>query len=381
MLTALTFIAVLYLPFLLFLTKGWKIALLIRSDTPPAQYPDVTVVVAARNEEDNIAVLLDDLKCQTTRNFQVVVVDDHSEDKTVTIAKAFHDNPTYSLDVVSMDAAGGKKAAITTGIRRARGSVVITTDADCRPGRRWIESMLASFHPHVKFVSGGVRIGPAETLRAHLQSLEFSSLVGTGASTIGLGWPTMCNGANMAFRRDAFIEVGGYSGNDHIASGDDVFLMQKIHARYPGSVVFCPQTSAVVETGPVAWRDFIDQRIRWGAKWKYAATAATPTLAWFVGLFHLSWLVLVPATVLNGAVIEPLLLFLVKAIFEMAYLRKVHRFLGAKWSWRAFALLQLTYSAYVVTMGALANFKTPAWKGRKIRRTAVEIHSSLADNR
>jgi cellulose synthase/poly-beta-1,6-N-acetylglucosamine synthase-like glycosyltransferase len=379
MLVALTSIAVLYFLFLLLLRKGWK-KTLHHHILESADRPWVTVVIAARNESANIAAVLGDLERQAARNFDVILVDDHSEDDTVAIAQAFCENSKFPLDVVSLDTTAGKKAAVTTGVYRARGSIIITTDADCRVGPHWIESIVLSFEPHVKFVSAGVRIGPAESLRAELQAAEFASLVSTGASAIGIGYPVMCNGANMAFRRDAFLEVGGYSGNDHIPSGDDVFLLRKIHSRYPGSVVFCPRSEAVVETAAVSWRNFISQRVRWGAKWRNSGSLTT-ALSLFVGLVHLSWLVLLPALILAGSWIEPVSLFLIKAFLEMLYLRDVHRFLGLKWSARIFLLLQLTYSLYVVSLGILANFKTAAWKGRKISRAPVEIHSRLADNR
>ncbi|HEY8513213.1 MAG TPA: glycosyltransferase [Cyclobacteriaceae bacterium] len=381
MLATLTSVAALYFFFLLVIRKGWKSALQTRDVLPSAERPSVTVVIAARNEASNIANVLSDLEHQSIRDFEVVVVDDHSDDDTAAIARKFSENSKYALEVVPVGSAGGKKAAVTTGVLRARGSVIITTDADCRVGSRWIESMVAGFQPHVNFVSGAVRIGPAETFRAQLQAAEFASLVGVGASTIGLGQPILCNGANMAFRRDVFLEVGGYSGNEHIASGDDVFLLQRIHERSAESVVFCPHPDAVVETPAVPWRQFVNQRIRWGAKWKHAASFATPALALFIGCFHLAWLVLVPVLIAAGTVAEPVILLLTKAVLEMLYLRQVHRFTGVKWSWQIFFLLQIIYSAYVVVVGGLANFKRPEWKGRKIRPAAVEMRSRLADNR
>jgi biofilm PGA synthesis N-glycosyltransferase PgaC len=381
MLAALTSIAALYYLFILVLKRGWKMAMQPPEASSSVDHPTVTVVIAARNEASNIANLLNDLEHQTMPNFEVVVVDDHSDDDTAAIARTFSGNSRYALEVVCLESTAGKKAAVTTGVYRAHGSIIITTDADCRLGPRWIEGMVASFEPNVKFVSGGVRIGRTDTFSAQLQAAEFASLIGVGASAIGLGHPILCNGANMAFRRDAFLKVGGYSGNDHIASGDDVFLLQKIHRHYPGSVVFCRNSDAVVETRAVPWRQFFSQRIRWGAKWKHAGSLAMRALALFIGCIHLSWLILVPALIVSGVVVEPVTLLLIKALLEMLYLRRVHRFTGVKWSWRIFFLLQLSYSAYIVAVGTLANFKTTDWKGRKIGRTPVEIHSRLADNR
>ena len=77
----------------------------------------------------------------------------------------------------------------------------------------------------------------------------------------------MCNGANLAYTKKAFTEVGGFTGIDNIASGDDMLLMHKIYKLYPDKVMFLKSKDAIVQTAPVnSVKDFFNQRIRWASK-------------------------------------------------------------------------------------------------------------------
>ncbi len=137
------------------------------------------------------------------------------------------------------------------GVEKAGGEIIVTTDADCRLPIHWLQSIATSFHEgNVKMVFGGVRIKEDKSFFSKLQALEFCSLIGTGGAMAGLGIPILCNGANLAFLRSAFLEVKGYDGNLDIPSGDDEFLMRKIDRRFPGSIRFQPSEDSVVETRP-----------------------------------------------------------------------------------------------------------------------------------
>lgn len=368
MLTILFTLFGLYCILLTLLIWGWK-----RSARAPIVHDGadepVTVVVAARNEENTIGMLLDDLNCQCAHNFEVIIVDDHSSDGTARVVRKFAARVRYPLRLLTPGLRHGKKNSLSEGVAHARGSLVFVTDADCRVGAGWIAALRQCFYdPDVKFVSAAVRIHRDGTLGTALQATEFVSLVGTGAATIGAGHPVMCNGANMAFRKSAFFEVDGYEGNRHIPSGDDVFLMRKIHTRYHEGVVFCSNPASVVETVAVPWKNFISQRIRWAGKWRHQGTGVSTAIALFVFSFHLSLLTLLPLAVLSDAPIPPLMLLTVKAILEFIFLSAVCRFVGVKWRWEAFVLLQFIYPLYAVTMGILANVGNAAWKGRKINR-------------
>src|SRR5213075_2078285 len=121
-----------------------------------------------------------------------------------------------------------------------------------------------------RFISGPVKLEEGNSLFGKMQVTEFASLIGTGAASIGFGMPNMCNGANLAFEKAAFVAVNGYAGNDKIASGDDEFLMHKIHSQFPGSVCFLKNPKAIVRTNvQQSLSGFLSQRIRWASKWKF----------------------------------------------------------------------------------------------------------------
>lgn len=382
MVTALVILFILYFILLILLMRGWKRAVRPAAATTEASNDRVTVIIPARNEENTIGILLEDLGRQQTENFEVIVVDDHSDDNTAHVVRTLAANAHYPLTLLNPGPLQGKKNSLDIGVAHANGSVMIATDADCRVGGKWIATLRRCFdNPDIKFVSGPVRIRRDGTLRTAMQAIEFASLVGSGAASIGSGYPVMCNGANMAFRKETFMGVNGYEGNRHIASGDDEFLMRKIHTRYPGSVMFCSASEAAAETAAVSWTEFISQRIRWAGKWKGHGVSLNAATAIFVFFFHLSLLTLLPASLMTYPPILLVGLLMGKATIEYSFLSTVCRFLGVKWSWYAFGLLQIVYSPYAVTVGIIANFGRATWKGRKIKSSAMEMHSRFAENR
>ncbi len=334
----------------------------------------ITVVVPCRNEAQTIGRLLDGLLIQNypTDKLELIVVNDHSEDHTVNVVHEKLRSSTFTGMLVNAPEPG-KKAALTKGILAAKGKIIITTDADCLPGPDWVRSVNSAFQSEsVKMVFGPVRMRSANdqpaTLFAEMQSIEFSSLIGSGAATAAFGFPTMCNGANLAFRKTVFSELNGYEGNTHIASGDDEFLMRKVEAAYSAAAIrFNAVREAIVTTTPQPTaEDFFQQRIRWAAKWKHHEGTNSKLLAVAVFLFNLSMMVL-PVFVLMGDVSAYIMVacLLAKATTEYFFLVRVHRWLGNRWRWPAFVLWQVVYAGYAVGVALAALFSKPVWKGRE----------------
>jgi poly-beta-1,6-N-acetyl-D-glucosamine synthase len=375
-----------YFALLLALLFGWQLTLTTyKTPSFPVsdERPDlITVIVPARNEATNIGNLLDDLGKQDDKGFEVVVVDDHSEDKTWSIVTARTGKDIYPVKAIRLKELYGKKNALTIGVVNAQGSIIMTTDADCRVPDRWVSTIRRCFSKElVKFVAAGVRIEEENDFWSSLQATEFASLIGVGAATIGLGYPTMCNGANMAFRKEVFNEVGGYTGNDNIASGDDEFLIRKVHDRYSRGIHYCPDKSCVVKTKAVSPAMFVAQRLRWAGKWRLHRSPLSLLLAIFIFCFHAAFVALLPVLLIYGDLIVPAVLVLGKVVVEYAFLRRVGHSLGSSWSWRSFGFLQFTYPFYVIIFGIMANLGSVVWKGRKIKHARFEIQSPLAENR
>jgi biofilm PGA synthesis N-glycosyltransferase PgaC len=329
----------------------------------------ISIVIPFRNEENTIGHLIHDLQQQEypRDKFEVVLINDHSEDSSVVAINEELRGPISAK--LMNNAAEGKKSALTKGIRHSIGTIIVTTDADCRVKPGWIRSINNSFSEEsIKMTFGAVRLETDDSLFSSMQALEFSSLIGSGASTAGFGFPTLCNGANLAFTKDAFTETGGYDGNEHIASGDDEFLMRKIEAKYSNGIRFNNNPENVVTTYPQKTLDsFLSQRIRWAGKWRYHDRTNSKLLAVYVFLFHLSVMML-PFFVIMGdiSVYVMLGLLVARAVVEFFFLRKVSSWLAVPWDGFSFFLLQLVYPVYAVGVAVTALFKKPAWKGRAL---------------
>ena len=328
--------------------------------------PFITVVIAARNEEKNIESLLNDLARQTYLSYEVIIVDDHSEDATVQIAQRVAKE--YTLFSVINSTHSGKKLALTEGIRHAQGSIIVTTDADCRVPAHWLSAIAIYFQmPEVKMVFGGVRM-QQENFFHNVQAIEFSSLIGSAAATATIGYPTMCNGANIAYRKAVFEEVNGYTGNTHVPSGDDEFLMRKIRELYPTGIYFMNDPQGVVTTQPSETVGaFIRQRLRWAGKWRYNTSVYTTLVAVYIFLIQAITLLCWTLLFFDERLQAFALVFLtVKMLTEFLFLKSVCRFLGCRWNGLAFMTLQFIYPFYVTGIGLFAHFIPQQWKGRPL---------------
>lgn len=347
------------------------------SDTQSGSLTDeifVSIILPVRNEAKNINLLLQDLLEQDfpKKNFEVVIINDHSEDTTLDKIISFSNEYLKEesmgdwLIVSSLDSEWGKKQALYKGILLAKGNLIITTDGDVRLSKKWISTIVAFYQEKgAKFISAPVALDLPQNVFEKMQVIEFGSLVGTGAGTLFWGLPTMCNGANIAFEKAVFEEVRGYEGNWHIASGDDEFLMQKVFQKYPQSVFFLKSKDAIVRTTPqTSWKDFYSQRKRWASKWKIHQSIHIKLIALLIFGYHCLNICAFFFLILDYQII--LIHFILKFSLEFVFLRDIHRFLNKGRYWSYFIYVFLSYSFYVVYIGLFANIKGYDWKGRKL---------------
>ncbi|MBD2755091.1 glycosyltransferase [Spirosoma validum] len=366
-------VSLLYALFTLTLWVTWLRLPTVQTTKTVPNGPRITVVIPVRNEANTISQLLDDLSQQTYPNFEVIVADDSSTDATLSIVQQYVPRAPYALRPLPLSnehTASPKKRAITQSIALATGDLILTTDGDCRVGPGWLTAF-ATCHVQTgaKLISGPVTFTTEQTIFDSLQIVEFSSLIGTGACTMTLGFPTMCNGANLCYVNEVFAEVGGFAGVDHLASGDDEFLMHKIADRYPYGVQFLKNPDAIVRTQPHhSWRAFYNQRKRWASKWRAYNSILPSLLAVFVFLSNAAPVIAVWGWwlgFLNGNV--TLVVIGLKAIPEFLFLRQVLVFLQKKSSVGIIPLTQLIYPIYVLFFGLVAQGKGYVWKGRTLR--------------
>jgi len=358
-------IFVVYFIFLITLISGlnrWRKDIFSSTVTPA-----VTIVVAMRNEAHNLRVLIPSLAQQTyAGKWELILVDDHSEDTSVQVAQALqHEYPQFTFTLIK-SAGGGKKQALAAGIHAAVGEIIVTTDADCELPPDWLADLVRSFKPTTQLVAGTVCLKNDATLFGNLQAVEFASVMAVGLGMLGWHKPVMCNGASLAFRKSAFDAVGGYTGTEHIASGDDEFLMRKILVQFPKSVrAIIYGNNSCKTIPPQSIGDFFEQRIRWASKWKANTSAFTKSLAVFVFLFQLLWLA-TGALALTTTSPYLLVVISIKILLECVLLGYIARLIRQRFSLSAFIFLQLVYPIYVVVIAITSQMVGYTWKGRTV---------------
>jgi cellulose synthase/poly-beta-1,6-N-acetylglucosamine synthase-like glycosyltransferase len=357
----------------------------------------ISVIIPARNEEENIAACLNSICSQSYPKelFEVLVVDDHSTDNTATIVNSYADKNVKLISLKDFIPAGEinsyKKKAIEIAIAQSTGELVVTTDADCFAKENWLQTIAAFYEQHnPEFIAAPVAILPSpvgEGLGVRFieffQALDFMTLQGITGASVHKKMHSMCNGANLAYTKKAFTEVDGFTGIDNIASGDDMLLMHKIYKRYPDSVMFLKSKEAIVYTAPVnSIREFFNQRIRWASKAdKYddkrifvvlmlvymvnVLLLALPFAAIFIkAAFSIS---LYPFTLAFTVLELWIFLLVIKTIAELIFLLPVSTFFGKQSMLWLFPLMQPIHIIYTVIAGWLGKFGSYSWKERKVK--------------
>lgn len=332
------------------------------------QAKKVSVLIAARNEGKNIEKLLQSLYNQTfdKENFEVIIVDDHSDDDTFGISESFKvSHPEMSLKLIKATGSG-KKQAISQALHAADNEVVIVTDADCELPAKWIEKMLAFYiAKDLKMLLGPVLLSPADTLFEKLQVLEHMSLIASTAGSTAIGMPVMCNGANMMYDRKSALNVEKDRTDMKLASGDDMFLMEQFIARYGSKAIgFFLNREVIVKTATMPnLKAFFRQRTRWTSKtkaytnWKIIATALT------VFLFNLSIVFFFVAGFFMPVFWAFYVLYVImKTLIDYPIIRRISAFMKQK-KLKFWTLpLEFIYPLYVVFTAIAGMFTKVRWK-------------------
>jgi cellulose synthase/poly-beta-1,6-N-acetylglucosamine synthase-like glycosyltransferase len=366
------FLTILYVIVVLAFVRGWY---KLSNFTPGITEgrTAVTVIVAARNEENNIAKTLDDLLAQGYNKelTEIIFIDDHSTDGTAGIIGSYSTRGV-KLIILNEDRAlnSYKKKAIQTAIGQASGKLIVTTDADCRMGPRWLQTIVSFYEEKEhKMISSPVTFFEERNFFENAQSLEFLYLIGLGASTIGNKKPSTCNGANLAYEKEAFYEVGGFKGIDDLASGDDELLLHKMAARFDNNIGFLKNEDAIVFThAKPTLKEFIQQRKRWASKSTRYKNKSIIVLGVCIWVFNLSILVNIGAGLFIGFYLKLALVQLfVKMFIEFIFLQGITGFTRKKKLLILLPVLNILHIIYIIYIGIAGNSGKYNWKDRMVK--------------
>ncbi|MGB3799230.1 MAG: glycosyltransferase, partial [Lewinella sp.] len=334
-------------------------------------YPSVAVVVPFRNEVDNLPVLLRSLYAQHySGDYEIILVDDFSTDGGGAIGVPddvnlrtlqLRDYPLF------LRTAAHKKSALTLAISQTDCQVIVTTDADCQWQPGALQRIGEAYRQGADVVLGPVLISPATDFCSAFQALDMAAYQLFTEATVTSGHPALANGANFSFRKQAFDQVGGYRGVDHLPSGDDVLLLHKFAATPGLAIRYTGDAESVVRTLPVTgWQALWQQRLRWAGK---AGSYASPALTFAQAIAFCTSAVILICLGLGLAdgrfALVGLFVWGVKALVDATLLRALCIRYDCRELMRWYPLAQLIYPIYLVSVGTAALLGVQvSWKGR-----------------
>ncbi|NMH28479.1 glycosyltransferase family 2 protein [Flavobacterium silvaticum] len=332
-----------------------------------------SIVIPFRNEQENLGHLLESISSLDYPKdlFELIFIDDASTDDSVTLINRWRMQNglvrTTLIENIQMTPSP-KKNAIMRSIPIAAFDWVITTDADCKLPATWLTTFDAFICQNTfEMIAAPVRFTKGFGLLKNFQRLDFLSLQSVTVGSFGIRKPFMCNGANFAYKKSFFELLGGFAGNEKIASGDDVFLLQKAAKEYPEKLGYLKSEAVIVETLPEKnLGNLFNQRVRWAAKASSYKNDYAEDLALVVFLSNLAMVALFVMTAFGLDWRITVAVFVLKLIPDWVFLHKGNRFLKSHSV--VFPVFgAVFYPLFTVAVALYAIFGKYSWKGRKFR--------------
>jgi len=335
-----------------------------------------SILIPFRNEASNLPVLLQSLNHLNYPKhlFEIILINDSSSDNYKNIIDDFiNQNDTINIRLLDSDFKlnSSKKGALTTGIKQANFDWIITTDADCKAPKNWLQAYNVFIQKNNSvFIAAPVLFEKQNGFLFHFQQLNFLSLIGSTIGSFGINKPFMCNGANLCFKKEVFLKIGGYQDNFKIASGDDVFLLEKMLKKYPKKVHYLKSLSSLVLTkSESSWKEFYNQQLRWVSK----ATAYKNNFARYVGFMvfienFILFLLFISTLFQPKLWILLIINFFTKILIDFILLFKTAHFFKKNISILNAILVSLFYPFFISFVALTSLFKKYEWKGRSLKK-------------
>ncbi len=327
----------------------------------------ITIIIPFKNESENI---LNNLKSIEDLNYdiekyEVIYVDDNSEDDSYLKLKNHIRSQNIKILRNPNKKQFGKKKAVKYAIENCKGEIIITTDADCIVQKNWLRKTVSLFDLDTAFISGIVKFNDQGGVWNRIQQLEFGGLVLVGGGLINAGFPTICNAANLAFRKSVFIEVGGFEDNLHITSGDDELLMQKIARNTKYKIKFLFDKESLVSTSPnTSFKAFYNQRVRWASKGLHYKNPLLIIFLISIYLFFISFPIQIVLGFLYNKLylISSFIIFSVKLVLERKILLYGYKVLFKNMNFFLFIIAEILHIPYIIIAGVMGTVGKFKWK-------------------
>ncbi len=366
-----TFYSVLILLFI----KGFDHIKLFTSEAKILK-TNFSIIIPFRNEVLNLPELLDSIIQLNYPNnkFEILMINDYSSDEFEPVINDFKlINKEINLILINNERKSNspKKDAIDLGISRSNYEWIITTDADCKIPKNWLkiyDSFIQKESP--KMVIAPVSFLVKNKFLDKFQNLDFLSLQGSTIGAFGLKKPFLCNGANLAYYKNAFIEVSGFTGNNNIASGDDIFLLEKMITNFPGKVKFLRSEEAIIITKPERnFSELFQQRIRWASKTSSYKNLFGKLVGLIVFISNIYLIVLFLFALINKVSWQHIgIFFLIKFNVDFILLYKTANFFKQQNALKSYLLSSILYPFFSFSVALLSFKNNYYWKGRRFKK-------------
>ncbi len=333
-----------------------------------------SLCIPFRNEAEHLPHLLQTLKGleYDSALFEILLINDCSEDDSVKIVEEFiqqHSEISIQLLHNSAKAISPKKEALSKAIRHSTKEYIITTDADCEVPRKWLQyfnSMI--IQQQSDFIAGPVTYISSESFLDKFQTLDFLSLQAATLGGFGNKKAFLCNGANLCYKKKTFIELSGFE-NDKIASGDDIFMLEKMKLAQKKIDYLSHHEAQVKTLPPQNLKSLFQQRVRWAAKTSAYKNKTSLLTAMIVFLMNLCFVIF-----FLGAVFQLLawqafvLLFFIKLNLDFFVLYKTSEFYKQTQLMKSYILIAFLHPVFIVSSASLSFLKSYEWKGRSFKK-------------
>lgn len=363
-------ILILYLLLIGSLCYGFdKVKLFYLQDLSPKTA--FTIIIPYRNEEDHLKGLITSIDGLNYPKalFEVIFVDDNSNDQSANIINDYLSQKRVNYRILNLNSSDGspKKTAITMAVELALNDWIVTTDADCILSKYWLDAFDEFItSSNVNCVVAPVAIHRPSNFIERFQALDILSLQGTTIGGFGLNQPFLCNGANLGYKKSIFNSLNGYDGNIHIASGDDIFLLEKMLKLDRHKVKYLKSDAALVETVAVkSVKSLVEQRVRWISKTSHSKLLMSKLTGMIVISANFIFLSLLPLYYFNLISSKVgISLVVIKLSIDFLLLFKTARFMNKEDLLASFVLSSIIYPFICIYVVGVSPFLKYNWKGR-----------------
>ncbi len=321
----------------------------------------ISVIIAAKNESENISVLIESLARQSyPKNLiEVIIVDDNSSDDTFN--KAVSSASKYSnfrILKTTDNAFSGKRAALQTGIDASEYPLVLITDADCKPEEKWIEKMNAKFNEGYDFIFG---LAPFYSTKTFINKLARFENLWTHVLTFSfarMGIPYSAAARNFGFKKFSFLKTGGYTNTTETLSGDDDLLLREAVKHKMKIGCTTDISASVLSKTPNSYTDYLKQKAR------HTSTSHHYLLKHkiLLGMWHLSNLTLLLCIFFGWMVPVMFYFLLIKFLLNIILVSTKQHITGYNFSLVELFYLQILYDLHIILNFANSFFLKQNWK-------------------